>query len=740
MRFLLKVIFLFFVLLIFIEESVIVCINAIEDYIKNFKKKLTTGQIILRNFIEREKITVSQIPSLFKRTASRRVKKKPKKTITTFSNSIRIKIKYAFFGMLVSFLFIFLPLTIIIFLQDLPSPKELSYRQMSQTTKIYDRNGTLLSEVYAAENRTIIPLSDVPTYLQQATLAIEDKNFYRHPGFDIPSIFRALREDIQGRTIQGGSTITQQLIKSSMLTPEKRLSRKVKELVLAFWTEKTYTKQQILGMYFNQVPYGGTAWGAEAASETYFNKPVKELDLAQCAFLAGLTSAPTAYSPYGSNPTLWKRRQKEVLNRMVALRYITQKQAADASNEELNFRPQRVAIYAPHFVQYVENLLIQRYGLAMVEKGGLRVQTSLDLKTQEVAEKVVKEEVDNDTYLSLSNGAAVVTDPQNGDVIAMVGSRDFNDPNSGNVNIATSLRQPGSSIKVVTYSAALSHGFTAATALDDSPITFTNPWGESYSPVNYDGKFHGRVALRVALANSLNIPAIKTLNSEGIPTMVNLAKDMGVKSWGDPNQYGLSITLGAAEVTMLDMARVNSVLANSGRLVDINPITKITDGNGNVLEEKKPTPGKQVLDPGVAFIMSDILADNNARSMEFGPNSPLYIPGHHVSVKTGTSDNKRDNWTNGYTKDFVVIVWVGNNDNTPMSPVLASGITGAAPIWHKIMASLLSTHPETRPTPPIEIVEKTCFGKLEYFIRGTENSVACNNPVPPSSAYSRENH
>jgi 1A family penicillin-binding protein len=736
MRLLLRIIFLFFILLIILEDFVIRCIIIVQNNLEKARKKLARMKKNWRMILMQKQEAIIYSSRRTYHSFFKRLRKKRKRTIVTFSLSWRVKVKYFFFGGLVSFLFVFLPLVIIIFLQDLPSPKELSFRQAPQTTKIYDRNGVLLAEFYATQNRTLISLSDIPTYLQEATLAIEDKNFYKHPGFDIPSIIRAFREDIKGRTLQGGSTITQQLIKSSILTPEQSISRKVKELVLAFWTEKMYSKNQILEMYFNQVPYGGTAWGAEAASETYFNKPVKELDLAESAFLAGLTSAPTTYSPYGNNPTLWKKRQKEVLDRMLALHYVSQKQMDEASREELHFRPQRIAIYAPHFVQYIRDLLVQKYGLAMVEKGGLQVRTSLDLKKQEMAEKIVKEEVDNDAYLNLSNGASVITDPKNGDILAMVGSRDFNDPKDGNVNIVTSLRQPGSSIKVVTYSAALSHGFTAATMLDDSPVTFTNPWGESYSPVNYDGKFHGRLPLRVALANSLNIPAIKTLNTVGIPTMVNLAKNMGVEHWNNPDDYGLSITLGAAEVTMLDMARVNGVLANSGKAVPINPILQITDVKGNVLEEKKVVPNQQVLDPGVAFIMSSILADNNARSLEFGPNSPLYLPGHFVSVKTGTTDDKRDNWTNGYTNDFVVIVWVGNNDNAPMSPVLASGITGAAPIWHKIMENLLATHPETRPTPPTEIVEKTCFGKLEYFIRGTENSVSCGNPIPPSSAYS----
>jgi len=638
---------------------------------------------------------------------------------------ILTKLRYFFIGSLFSAFFIFLPLIVYVFLQDLPHPNELVTRQIPQTTKIYDRHGTLLYELYASQNRTLVPLSSVPKTLQQATLAIEDKNFYKHPGFDISSIIRALKEDHEaGQILQGGSTITQQLIKSSMLTPEQSITRKAKEIVLAFWAERTYSKDQILEMYFNQVPYGGTAWGIEAASETYFDKSVKELDLAQSAFLAGLTSSPTTYSPYGQNPNLWKKRQKEVLSRMVALKFITDKQAKDAEKEQLEFSRNQDAFKAPHFVNYVKDYLVKKYGIAMVEKGGLQVTTSLDLSLQNKVQDIVRDEVNRDAYLNLTNGAAVVSDPKNGDILAMVGSKDFNDPNGGNVNVTTSLRQPGSSIKPVTYSAALSNGFTAASVLDDSPISYPTGSG-TYSPVNYDGKFHGKVSLRLSLANSFNIPAVKTLQAVGIPTMVHLARDMGVKSWDPDGDYGLSITLGAAEVTMLDMVTVNGTLANGGKRVDINPILKITNFKGEILDDKRTISSRQILQPGVAYIISSILSDNPARSMEFGPNSPLNVVGHTVSVKTGTTDNKRDNWTNGYTPEYVVSVWVGNNDNSPMSQALASGITGAAPIWNRIMTLLLTNKADTKMPIPNDIVGIPCNGRIEYFLKGTESSANC---------------
>lgn len=638
---------------------------------------------------------------------------------------LAIKLRYFIIGFLFSALFIFLPVSSYIFLQDLPHPRELATRQIPQTTKIYDRNGILLYEIYATQNRTLVPLKEIPASLREATVAIEDKNFYKHPGFDIPSMLRALKEDHKaGKIIQGGSTITQQLVKSSMLSPEQSIYRKIKEVILAFWAERIYSKDQILEMYFNQVPYGGTAWGVEAASETYFNKNVKELDLAQSAFLASLTSSPTTYSPYGLNPDLWKRRQKEVLSRMVELGYISQNQADSAINEELIFAKNQTAFHAPHFVNYVKSYLVEKYGLAMVEKGGLQVTTSLDLSLQNKVQTIVRDEVDKDAYLHLTNGAAVVSNPKNGDILVMVGSKDFNDPNGGNVNVTTSLRQPGSSIKPVTYSAALSNGYTAASILDDSPVSFPTGSG-TYTPVNYDGKFHGKVSLRLALANSLNIPAVRTLQAIGIPTMVHLARDMGVKSWSEDKNYGLSVTLGAAEVTMLDMATVNGTLANLGNRVDLNPILKITNFKGEILEEKKSIPPHQILQPGVAYIISQILSDNKARSMEFGSNSPLNIPGHTVSVKTGTTDNKRDNWTNGYTSDFVVIVWVGNNDNSPMSQTLASGITGAAPIWNRIMTLLLSDHKEAKMEIPTDVISMPCRGHTEYFLKGTESLANC---------------
>lgn len=365
----------------------------------------------------------------------------------------------------------------------------------------------------------------------------------------------------------------------------------------------------------------------------------------------------------------------------------------------------------------------------MVEKGGLSVVTTLDLPMQDMAQKVVTEEVAKDANLNLTNGAALVTNPQNGDILAMVGSHDYNDPNSGAVNVTTSFRQPGSSIKLVTYAAALSHGYTPASIIADTPVSYDSGWGSVYAPVNYDGRFHGNVTVRTALANSLNIPAVKLLANIGIPTFVSLGRQMGISSLEDPQNYGLSVTLGSADVTMLDMATAYGTVANSGKRVDLNPLLLVTDTSGDVLEQKGYPDGTRVLDPAVTFLLSNILADNNARSMEFGPNSPLYLPGKTVSVKTGTTDDKRDNWTIGFNEpgspsQYVVTVWVGNNDNSPMSQALASGITGAAPIWHSIMDNLLKDKKDIPLTPPTNIVAKQCGNQTEYFMQGTEDTAS----------------
>lgn len=665
----------------------------------------------------------------FPKIGRKKAKRGRPRTVPLPKPSFGYKVRYTTVGALFSFIFFFLPVTFYIFVADLPKLSNLSTNHISKTTKILDRNGNLLFEIYANQNRTIVSLDQIPNRLREATIAIEDKDFYRHSGFDLRGIARALYVDVTKNDLQGGSTITQQLIKSALLTPEVSITRKARELVLAFWAEKQYTKDQILELYFNYVPYGGTAWGVEAASQIYFGKDVSKLTLAEGAYLAGLPQAPSQYSPFAGDGTLGKRRQRDVLAAMVGEGYITKKQADDAYKEKLVFESPQVPIQAPHFVMYVKDQLIRKYGLLAVERGGLQVVTTLDMDMQKSAEGVVAEEVERNGYLGIGNGASLVTNPQTGDILAMVGSKDYFDiEHDGNVNITTSLRQPGSTIKLVTYTLALSKGLTEATILDDTPLTIHTPGAPSYTPVNYDGRFHGRVPLRIALANSFNIPAVRLAQRFGVDEIVSFGKQMGITSWGSPEKYGVSITLGAAEVSMLDLATVYGTIANKGVKVGIDPFLKITDSEGKVLYEKN-VEGATVVSEEVSYIISDILSDNRARSIEFGSNSPLQIPGRKVSVKTGTTDNKRDNWTIGYTPNLLVTTWVGNNDNTPLSQALASGITGAAPMWNRIMTQALEKQEFSESLIPENIVSRDCFGFTMHFVRGTEVE-RCRSTIP----------
>lgn len=633
-------------------------------------------------------------------------------------------------------------------IKDLPNVTKLSTIQPDLTTKIYDRNGILLYKIYKDENRTLIPLEEIPDHVIQATIAIEDQNFYSHPGFSISGISRAISANLQSQSLQGGSTITQQLVKNTLLTPERTWERKVKELVLSFISEFYYSKDEILSMYLNQVPYGGSAYGVEEAAQMYFGKSVRDLDLAEAAFLAGLPAAPTMFSPYGSNPEAAKLRQRQVIRRMVEDGYIDEETGRQAVSQDLAIVPPKSTLLAPHFVMHVREILAQMYGSHLVENGGLEVITSLDLALHNQAQALVAEEVGRLGHMNVSNGAAMITKPQTGEVLAMVGSINYFDSSrDGQVNVTTRLRQPGSSIKPVTYAMALERGLTPATIIPDTPVCYQSAGSPPYCPRNYDYQFRGRITLRQALAGSYNVPAVKTLAQFAVDDLIDKAEAMGISTWTDRNRFGLALTLGGGEVKMTEMAEAFGVFANQGKRVPLQPILEVRTADGQLLAQRPcldtetskvvACQSDQVVDPRVAYQITDILSDNDARSPAFGSNSVLHIPGHQVAVKTGTTNSLRDNWTIGYTTDYLVATWVGNNDNTRMSHV-ASGITGASPIWHNIITNLLDPeNPHQFPLPaniaklPICTLTGTlacngCPAIEEYFIPGTEPSNYCS--------------
>lgn len=625
-------------------------------------------------------------------------------------------------------------------LKDLPPISLLSDSPPSLTTKIYDRHGTLLYQIYKDENRSLIRLQDLPDHLIKSTLAAEDKNFYHHFGIDPLGIIRAVyrnfvncRLGLETCSPEGGSTITQQLVKNTLLTPEKTFIRKIKELILAISAEQQYSKDQILEMYLNQIGYGGTAYGIEQASRHYFGIPATDLNLAQSAMLAGLPISPTILSPFGTNPYLGKIRQQQVLENMVASNLISENEKMSALSDPLIFHPQGIEIRAPHFVMYVKEQLVKEFGESVVARGGLTVVTTLDLNYQDILQREINSELDKLKSLRVQNGAGLVLDPRSGELLAMVGSRNFFDSeNDGQVNVVVQPRQPGSSIKPITYALALSRGLTPNTTIDDSPICFTIPGQPNYCPKNYDGRFHGSVTLRIALGSSYNIPAIKLLNAYGLENMVDLARTLGITTWDDSSRFGLSLTLGSGEVTMLDLSSVYSVFANNGIKVPFSTIISVTDPTGTHLVDlpaKSVDEGVEVLSPAIAYQINSILSDPLARAPAFGFNSILGLPGRNVAVKTGTTNNLRDNWTIGYTPNLLVATWVGNNDNTPMSSV-ASGITGASPIWARTMTQILKDYPTSEFTAPgtlIRInVSCTLTPRYEYFLKGSVVKPNCS--------------
>lgn len=628
---------------------------------------------------------------------------------------------------------------------DLPPISDLVEKKQPVTTRILDRNGELLFRIYEDENRTLIKLSQLPPHVVAATVAIEDKYFFQHRGFSASGIVRAMIANAQTDSIQGGSTITQQLVKNRLLSSERTFRRKVREMILAIQVERAFTKEEILEMYLNQVPFGGATYGIEEAAQTYFGKSARTLSLAEAAMLAGLPAAPSVYSPFGSRPELAFVRQEEVIRRMAEDGLISEAEAAEARSQAVIFRPNTISIRAPHFVMYVRELLAREYGEEALIQDGFEVRTSLDLALQNEVQEIVSTEVATLERMRVGNGAALVTAPKTGEILAMVGSVNYFDfDNDGQVNVTVQPRQPGSAIKPLTYATAFSRGKTPTSIVDDSPITYNLPGSRPYSPRNYDGSYRGPVTLKQALASSYNIPAVKVLAEIGIEPVIDQAERMGISTWNDRGRFGLSLTLGGGEVLMTEMAQLYGTFANYGQTVDLNPILEIKDSAGETIYRNHCVldgyncPQTRTLDSRIAYQITQILSDNQARTPAFGPQSVLNIPGQEVAVKTGTTNSLRDNWTFGYTNDYVVSVWVGNNDNSPMSYV-ASGITGASPIWNKITRLLLDPDlPHHFIRPEGMIARQICLqtGTLacsgcptiieELFIPGTEPTRACD--------------
>jgi penicillin-binding protein 1C len=630
---------------------------------------------------------------------------------------------------------VFLILLIIGFLglvfvcKDMPNPKKLESGNYPESSQVFDRNGKLIYEIYADKRRQVAKLEDIPEKIQKATLAIEDINFYKHYGFDFKGIARGFYNTVFKKRLQGGSTITQQLVKNALLTQERTWTRKIKEAILTVASEVLYSKNQLLEMYFNQTPYGGTLWGIKAASKGIFNKELNDLTLAQAALLAGLPASPSKYSPF-VRPDLAKKRQEQVLNRMIEVGFISKEEYDQAMAEELNYYVKKDSILAPHFVFYVRELLTEKYGMKKVTEGGLKITTSLDLDMQDFVQTSVASEVAKLKKYNVTNGAALVTEPKTGQILAMVGSKDyFSDDIDGKYNVTTALRQPGSSIKPLNYAVALETGkLTAGSILFDGPTCFSVENQKPYCPQNYGNKFFGIQTVRSSLANSLNIAAVKTISLNGVENFIASASAFGIRSFKDPSQYGLSITLGGGEVEMVDMATAFGVFANMGLRQDVTPILKVIDKNGEVLEEFKYVPGERVLSGETSFLIQQILSDDDARSMVFGRGSMLTIKKHpEVAVKTGTTNDLRDNWTIGFSPDYLVVSWVGNNNNSKMSG-LVSGISGAAPIWNKVMTEILKDKEVRKPSRPADIVgarvcnltggavpAEGCFGGENHF-------------------------
>ncbi len=597
--------------------------------------------------------------------------------------------------------------------KDLPSPDKLNERVLAESTKIFDRTGTqLLYEIHGNKKRTLIKLEDLPDYTPKAFIAIEDKEFYKHKGFSLWAIFRTAITNVLHGKSAGGSTLTQQFVKNAILTNEKSYIRKIKEVILSYQLEKKYNKQEILQLYFNEIPFGSTAYGIEAAAEQYFAKSARDLTIAESAVLAAMIKATTYYSPYGNNVDKLMIRQQIVLEEMLKENFITQQEYEQAKKEKLVFKKQLTNIKAPHFVFYVKEQLVEKFGERIVEQGGLNVITTLDWDKQQTAEKAIADNTESNLEnWEATNASLVAVDTKTGEILAMVGSVDyFDDEIDGQVNIALRNRQPGSSFKPIVYLAAFIKGYLPETVVYDVDTTFVTETGKDYSPKNYDLSQPGPVSLRKALQGSLNVAAVKTIYLTGVSNVLDLAEKLGYSTLSDRSRFGLSLVLGGGEVTLLDHVFAYATIAREGVRPEPVSILKITDTkNKTWFEFKKPKTTK-VVDAEHVRVLNNVLTDDNARAYVFGTGSLLTLPNRPVGAKTGTTNDYRDAWTIGYTPSIAAGVWVGNNDNSTMKRG-ASGYTVAAPIWNQFMKEVTKDDPvETFKTPEPKTNPKPMLG------------------------------
>lgn len=595
------------------------------------------------------------------------------------------------------------------FIKDLPDPNKVNKRVVAESTKIYDRTGNhILYEIHGEERRTLISFEDMPQSVRWATIASEDQDFYSHYGIKFSSIARAAIKDFLHRgAAQGGSTITQQFVKNSILTSEKTITRKIKEVILSLEIEQKFSKDEILRMYLNEIPYGSNAYGIESAAQTFFAKPAKDLSFDEAALLAVLPRATSFFSPYGSHTDRLKYNQEAVLDKMANLGYISKEEAEKYKAEDVlgKIVVKRENIKAPHFVMYVKEYLDSKYGAEEMEKGGMKIYTTLDWDKQQIAEKAVKEGVEkNQDRWNAGNAALVAIDPKTGQILAMVGSKDYfekpfpegctvgkNCKFEGQVNVAVRDRQPGSSFKPFVYLTAFTKGYFPETIIYDVETDFNKGSEDNYIPQNYDGQFRGPIKMKDALGMSLNVPAVKTLYLAGVNDSIVMAKNLGIIGLNDPERYGLSLVLGGGEVQLLDHTNAYATLANNGKKQTKTAILRIEDKEGSIVEEFKDKKGDQVVKEEYVAMLDSVISDNKNRASVFGENSPLRFDDRQVAAKTGTTNEFRDGWTMGYTPGIAVGVWAGNNDNTPMKEG-ADGVNVAAPIWRSFLDQVLSNY------------------------------------------------